>query len=104
MHAFRRFRSHASMVLALTALASLLSGFVFFVGIGAPPRTARALGLTYSDLSKTQQRLLDGFVSSEIAAAQNAHTSAALHSTYFPSSHDGGSQNLGTNTRSIKIV
>jgi hypothetical protein len=56
--------------------------------------------LTYSDLSKIQKRLLDGFVSSELDAAQNsAHTSAPLHSNYFPSSDDGCPQNLGDNVK-----
>jgi hypothetical protein len=90
-----------SMVLSLVALASLISGFVFFVGIGASPQTVQAKGLTYADLSKSQQRLLDGFVSSEITAAQSssAHTSAAAHSTYFPSSDDGCAHNLGKNIK-----
>jgi hypothetical protein len=100
MHIFLRFRSHLSMVLSLVALASLISGFVFLIGPAASPRTAQAKGLTYSDLSRTQQRLLDGFVSSEIAAAQSsAHTSAAAHSAYFPSSNDGCARNLGDNIK-----
>jgi hypothetical protein len=101
MRAFLRFRSNVSMVLSLVALASLLGGFVFFVTSGNSPRLARAQGLTYSNLSKIQQRLLDGFVSSEIDNAQssNAHTSATIHSSYFPSSDDGCSQNLGNNIK-----
>src|SRR5579885_1793715 len=100
MRAFLRFRSKMGVVLSLVTLASLISGFVFFVGFGTSPHTVQARGLTYSDLSKIQKRLLDGFVSSELDAAQNsAHTSAPLHSNYFPSSDDGCPQNLGDNVK-----
>lgn len=100
MRAFLRFRSKMGVVLSLVALASLISGFVFFVGFGTSLHTVQARGLTYSDLSKIQKRLLDGFVSSELDAAQNsAHTSAPLHSNYFPSSDDGCPQNLGDNVK-----
>lgn len=100
MRTFLRFRSKMSVILSLVALASLISGFVFFVGFGPSSRTAQARGLTYSDLTKIQKRLLDGFVSSEIDAAQNgARANATQRSNYFPSSDDGCPQNQGDNVK-----
>ncbi|HEU5380800.1 MAG TPA: hypothetical protein VFV38_35710 [Ktedonobacteraceae bacterium] len=56
--------------------------------------------MTYSALSTIQKRLLSGFLSSEISGSQTAaHTTSALHSTYFPSSDDGCPQNLGENVK-----
>lgn len=100
MRSFLRSRSKMSTVLSLVALASLISGFVFFVGFGASPHTALAKGLTYSDLSKIQKRLLSGFLSSEISSASGAaHANALAHGTYFPSSDNGCPQNQGDNVK-----
>jgi len=102
MRSFLRSHSRVSTVLSLVALAFIISGFAFFVGVGNSPHTAQAKGLTYSDLSKIQKRLLSGFVSSELDAAQNqnaARTNIAARSNYFPTSDDGCPQNRGDNIK-----
>ena len=95
------FRSKVSVVFSLVALASIIGGFLFFLGVGHPVGTVEAKGLAYSDLSKIQKRLLSGFVSSELDSSQATvhRTNAAARSSYFPTSDDGCPQNRGDNVK-----
>lgn len=101
MRSFLRLSSKMSVVLSIIALASILSGSLFFVGAGSSANKAFAMGLKYSDLTSTQKRLLSGFLSSEINSSQNtnARTNAAARSTYFPTSDDGCPRNQGNNIK-----
>lgn len=96
------FRSHPklSIFFSLVALASVLSGLLFFLGAGTSTNTALAKGLTYADLSATQRRLLSGFLSSEMNSSQNLlHPTTATQRNYFPTSDDGCPQNRGNNIK-----
>ncbi len=100
MRSFLRIRSRMSVVFSLVALASLVGGFVFFMGTDAIRNTAEAKSLTYSSLSKIQKRLLDGLLSSELDPAQNqAQARVAVRSNYTPTSDDGCPQNKGDNVK-----
>jgi len=60
-------RSKVSIVFSAIAIVALVAGFLFmFIGAGASTHTAKANGLSYSQLSKIQQRLLDGFAALEL--------------------------------------
>src|SRR5260221_1124640 len=60
-------RSKVSIVFSAIAIVALVAGFLFmFVGAGATSHTAKANGLSYSQLSKIQKRLLDGFAALEL--------------------------------------
>jgi hypothetical protein len=89
-----------SLVFSLVALASLIGGFVFFVGFGPSASSVQAKGLSYTSLSKMQKRLLSGFVSSEMDTAQNsAQARTATRSNYTPTGDDGCPQNHGDNIK-----
>src|SRR6266567_1970450 len=61
-----RFSLRSKVSIVFSAIA-LVAGFLFmFIGAGASTHTAKANGLSYSQLSKIQQRLLDGFAALEL--------------------------------------
>lgn len=104
MRSLLRRRSRMGIVFSLVALASLIGGFAFFVGLSPLASTAQAKGLTYSDLSQMQKRLLSGFVSSELGVAQNAaQTRAATRGNFTPTGDDGCPQNKGDNIRTALL-
>lgn len=101
MRSFFQRRSRVSILLSVIALTLVIGGFTFFGGAIAPTHTALASGLTYSQLSPLQKRLLSGLLSSEFTSQglRTATTNTAAHSNYSPTSDNGCPQNLGNNIR-----
>lgn len=100
MRSLFRFRSKMSIVFSLVALASLLSGLLFFLGAGRSLGIVQARGFAASDLTTIQKRLLSGFVSFELDSSQSGlHTNTATRGNYTPTSDDGCSQNRGDNVK-----
>ncbi len=97
-------RSRMSIVFSLVALASIVGGFMVFMGTGASTNRALAKGLAFNDLKPIQKRLLDGLVSSELNPPQIAADTKAATRNYFPTSDDGCPQNRGTTSRSIRTA
>src|SRR5712692_5617342 len=88
-------RSKVSIVFSLVAIVAIVGGFSF-MWAGASIHTAKATGFSVQ-LTKLQQRLLDGFASSEIDL-QNTNGHIKIHS-HTPTSDDGCPQNRGDNIK-----
>src|SRR5712692_9390701 len=88
-------RSKVSIVFSLVAIVAIVGGFSF-MWAGASIHTAKATGFSVQ-LTKLQQRLLDGFASSEIDL-QNTNGHIKIHS-HTPTSDDGCPQNRGDNVK-----
>ncbi len=92
-------RSKVSIVFSLVAIVALVAGFLFmFVGAGATGHTARANGLSYSQLSKIQKRLLDGFAALELNP-NNALTRKPNANGFSHSQDDGCPLKRGDNVK-----
>ncbi len=92
-------RSKVSIVFSLVAIVALVGGFLFmFVGAGATSPTAKANGLSYSQLSKIQKRLLDGFAALELNP-NNALTRKPNANGFSHSQDDGCPLKRGDNVK-----
>lgn len=86
------------ILIPAAAICILLFGTLLYLstGTGRGAKAQSAGGLKFSPI---QQRLLSGFVSSEIAASSVSTHSAVRSGNYYPTSDDGCPHNLGSNTK-----
>lgn len=91
-------RSKWSIALSLVGLAALLLGAVLYLQPGTRTNAAKAQPTGGPRLNKIQQRLLSGFLDSELNS-NNGPTINSKPRNYRPSNDDGCSQSRGSNIK-----